>query len=311
MRAIRKRVVWFTGLALLLASCSNTQHHPHEPFFRETGHFVNGEFLDFYNRVPAFELVYGYPITEQFISRDGKTVQYFQRARFELVTDSQGNSTIQLTPIGLALYQPAAPSESKIASACEIFAGFQVCYDFLDFYKANGGVAQFGNPISSAEDQAGLYVQYFEKARFEWRTNGVTPRVEISQLGRSYFDYLAEDRAHLNAVEPQDATINPVLSLDVRAFVSKSVTRANGEQTVSVVVQSQTSQSVSGAKVKLTIHLTDGTTQELTSMTNAEGIANLSFSFANQTAGNLVPIEITVDYQGLPGKTKTSFRIWY
>jgi hypothetical protein len=102
-----------------------------------------------------------------------------------------------------------------------------------------------------------------------------------------------------------------VLSLIVRAFVSKSVTRENGEQIVSVIVQNQATQSVQGARVRITVYLTNGTTQELSALTNAQGVANISFGFSNQTSGKLVPIEIVVDYQGVQGGTKTSFRVWY
>ena len=278
-------------------------------FFAETGHNVKGEFLKFYNGAKDPALVYGYPLTEQMTSKDGKTVQYFQRARFELGKDSR----IQLTAVGQALYKPTPPAVSNTTAGCQMFStGFRVCFAFLDFFQANGGVTQFGNPISPFEFQDNVIVQYFERARFEWRGDRPeSQRVTLTDLGRMYFAQVGEDNAQLKAVLPQDNTINPVLSIKVRAFVQKSVTRASGQQTVHVVVQSQTLQPVKDANGKIVIHWADGTTQEYFFVTTAAGVGTATFDFTDQKKGELVPIDVIVVYQGLSGTTTTSFRIWF
>ncbi len=278
-------------------------------FFPETGHNVRGNFLHFYKSAQSPQLVYGYPITEQMISRDGKTVQYFQRARFE-ATNTQ---SVQLTALGSLTYQQKSPMTINNPNACQSYpTGFSVCLTFLDFYKANGGPTQFGYPISPFESSDGLIVQYFQAARFEWRADRpADQRVVISDLGRIYFDQLHEDPAQLKAIDQPDASINPVLSLTVRAFVLKAVTLRSGQQTVYIIVQNQISKAVSNATGKALIRLPDGTNQEIPFTTNASGIAIVSFNFSNQKSGELVPIEITVNYQSIIGTTKTSFRIWF
>lgn len=308
MNAVRKIIVSIIALTLLLASRGNVRAQSADvKFFPETGHSVRGDFLKFYNNPPDPILVYGYPITEQFISRDGKTVQYFQRARFELT----GSGTLALTPIGRALHQPAAPLDAKNPLACQSLNGVPVCYAFLDFYKAHGGAAQFGNPIAPAEQQGGLFVQYFEYARFEWRADNFQVRVAITDLGRIFFDTMNEDPAQRNPLTPQDATINPVLSIQARAFVSKSVTRASGSQTVSVLVQSQTLQPIANANGIAIVRFPNGATQQLTFAANQFGVAQFTFDFASLKPGDLVAIDITVNFQGLTTTTKTSFRVWY
>jgi hypothetical protein len=281
-------------------------------FFPETGHNVKGDFLRYYNNVREPELLFGYPITEQFISKDGKTVQYFQRVRFERRADL--SDRVQLTPVGQAAYT-AGSQQLNInnSQGCEVFpTGFRVCFAFLDFYKLNNGSAQFGNPISPFEYQENLIVQYFEKARFEWRADRPEgQRVVLTDLGRYYFDQLGEDAAHLRPIDPLDATINPILSINARAFVMKPVALTSGTQTVHIVVQSQTHQPVSNANGKATIRLTDGRTQEYFFSTNASGLGSITFDFADQKEGELVPIDIIVTYQGLPATTTTSFRIWF
>jgi len=310
MNAIRRFVLPVLIFIILLANWGTAQAQSTDSqFFLETGHSVRGAFFQFYKSAKNPQLVYGYPITEQMLSKDGKTVQYFQRARFEL----NNSQAVQLTALGTLTYQPKSPMTINNSNACQVYpTGFPVCLTFLDFYKANGGPAQFGNPISPFESSDGLIVQYFEGARFEWRADRpADQRVVISDLGRIYFDQLKEDFAQLKPVDQPNATINPVLSLNVRAFVLKAVTLKSGQQTVYIVVQNQISKAVANASGKALVKLPDGTTHEFSFTTNSFGIAEISFNFQNQKSGELVPIEITVNYQSIIGTTKTSFRIWF
>lgn len=294
----------------LLASWGSAQAQSADVrYFPATGHYVKGVFLQYYNAANDPELVYGFPITEQIISRDGRTVQYFQRARFEL-TDS---NRVQLTPLGTLTYTPQSPLPVNSSNGCERFpTGHNVCFTFLEFYKANGGPTQFGNPISPFESSNGLIVQYFEGARFEWRADrGAEKWVVISDLGRMYFDQQGEDPAHLKPLPPPDATIRSVLSLKARAFVLKAVTLKNGSQTIYTVVQDQTAIPVENASIKAVVHLSNGVAREYLFTSNAQGVGQFSFDFSDQKPGDLVTIEITVNYQGLTTVTTTSFRIWF
>jgi hypothetical protein len=314
MRAAGRFIFSFLVLVVLLSSWGSAKAQSTDvQYFPETGHNVKGDFLQFYKRAKDPKLVFGYPITEQFTSKDGKTVQYFQRARLELSTDASGNSRVQLTPIGQAAYQPGGQLNINNSSGCQLFlSGYRVCFTFLDFYKANGGAAQFGNPISPFEYHENLIVQYFEKARFEWRADRPEgQRVVLTDLGRIYFDLIGEDPAQLRSANPLDATINPVLSLRVRAYVLRSIMLSSGQQTVYIVVQSQTLQAVPDAAGKATIHWPDGRTNDYYFNTNNSGVGSITFKFADQKQGERVPIDILVTYQGLVGKTSTSFRIWY
>ncbi len=314
MKAIWRLAALFLVLTILLKAWgSASAQSPDVQYFPETGHHVKGDFLRFYKNVPDPKLVFGYPLTEQMTSSDGKTVQYFQRARFELRADLPENQRVQLTAIGQSLYQPANQLKLGNTAGCDLFTtGYSVCFAFLDFYKANGGAAQFGNPISPFEFHENLIVQYFEKARFEWRADRPEDqRVVLTDLGRLYFDQAGEDPAQLKPVKPLDATINPILALKIRAFVRKPLARPTDQQTVYVIVQSQTSQAISNATGKATINWPNGKTEDYFFTTNSSGLGTLTFIFADQKQGELVPIEIVVIYQGLAGTTRTSFRIWF
>jgi hypothetical protein len=313
MNTIRQFISLLLFLTILLSEPeSAVAQSSTVQFFPETGHHVKGDFLRFYKSVRNPGLVFGYPITEQITSRDGKTVQYFQRARFELRTDLPENQRVQLTSVGQSLYQPADQLKLSNTAGCDPFpTGYSVCFAFLDFFKTNGGASQFGNPISPFEFHNNLIVQYFERARFEWRADRPEgQRVVLTDLGRYYFDRLGEDTAFLRPVRPLDATINPILSIKVSAFVAKPLTRSTGQQTVYVIVQSQTLQAISDATGKVTVHWPDDRVEDYFFTTNSAGLGTVTFNFADQRHGNLVPIDITVVYQGLGSTTRTSFRIW-
>ena len=310
MNAVRRSAASLLVLIVLLSTWGTVQAQSADVlYFPETGHYVKGAFLQYYNAAKDPQLVYGYPITEQITARDGKTVQYFQRARFELTNENR----IQLTPLGALTYQQKSPIPINTGNGCEQYPmGYSVCFTFLDFYKANGGPSQFGNPISPFESADGLIVQYFEGARFEWRADrGAEKWVVISDLGRLYFDQQQEDPAHLKPVQPSDATIKSVLSLKARAFVLKAVTLKNGSQTIYAIVQDQTSDAVENVSVRAVVHLSDNTTQEYVFTTNARGIGQVTFNFSDQKPGELITIDIIVNHQGLTTTTTTSFRIWF
>ena len=314
MKAIWRLAALFLVLTVLLTPRGTVHAQSADvQYFPETGHHVKGDFLRFYKSVHDPQLVFGYPITEQMTSKDGETVQYFQRARFESHTELPENQRVQLTPVGQALYQPSNQLKLGNTAGCDLFAtGYSVCFAFLDFYKANGGAAQFGNPLSPFEFHENLIVQYFEKARFEWRADRPeNQRVVLTDLGRLYFDQLGEDPAQLKPVKPLDATINAILSIRVRAFVLKPLSQTTGQQTVYVIVQSQTLQAVANATGKATISWPDGRTEDYFFTTNSSGLGTISFNFANQKQGELVSIDIVVVHQGLAGTTRTSFRIWF
>ncbi|MBC7879462.1 MAG: hypothetical protein H7Y59_20025 [Anaerolineales bacterium] len=308
-------------LAILLAFClvsaswgyarAQTQE---TKYFSETGHNVKGDFLKFYNANSNATFLYGYPITEEFASKDGRTVQYFQRARFEYRADLPAGERIQLTQLGREIYTSTSPLNVTNSFACRTYTetGFGVCFAFLEFFDQYGGVTQFGYPISGFEYHENKIVQYFEKARLEWqpwKTEG--QRVVVSDLGRFYFDKLGEDIGLIPPVKPLDNTTTSVINLQVRAFVSKAVALATDSQTIFVIVQDQNLLSIANAGCTATVHWPDGRNEAIAITTNANGVGVVPLSFTGQPYGSLIYADVICIYNGLRGSTTTSFRIWY
>jgi hypothetical protein len=283
--------------------------------FPETGHTITGDFLSFYEQVPNPELLYGYPITEQVTSVEGVVVQYFQKARFELHPELPAGQQVQLTPLGRFMYAPGTPfSLDKNPAICRMFeTGFEVCYSFLEFFDQQGGLARFGLPISEVEEREGRLVQYFELARLEWHPDsveaGLSQEVQLTYLGRQYFDRVGEDPALLWPVEGNLG--QDVVSIRVHAFPVAAVVTAGQVQSVYVIVQDQNLNPVPGMNITLQIVYPGGTTAVFTlPSTNEFGYTSGEVPFAAEQDGiGMVAMEVQAVSAAFEASTRTSFRI--
>jgi len=161
--------------------------------------------------------VFGRPLGAAYQQVDPETgatltIQYFDRARFELHPHLAGTRyEIQLGRVGweeaerrgllgTEPFQPVPPSAAEQSANCEYFptTGHRVCGHFLTFWRSNGlrlgdtgtsfreSLALFGYPISEEfrDPETGLIVQYFERARLEYRPEqaGTPDEVTIGEL---------------------------------------------------------------------------------------------------------------------------------
>lgn len=140
-------------------------------YFPETGHNVSGAFLEFYD-LRGGPFIFGYPITEE-IYEGGRTVQYFEKARFEWHSENDYSYNVQLGLLGLQLYGqadppvpdvtlPGQPNERYFRETGHIVRGL-----FLSFFDSYGGVDIFGYPITEEFVVNDVLVQYFQRARME------------------------------------------------------------------------------------------------------------------------------------------------
>jgi hypothetical protein len=301
-------------LCLALAQVTPSQAQGTErQYFRETGHTVSGDFWSYYQGVKNATQLFGYPITEQYV-KDGRLVQYFQRARFEFYPERPLGQQVQLAALGREMYTPGTPIKNENSLSCRKFneTGYSVCYAFLDFFLKNGGATIFGYPISQFEYREGKIVQYFENSRFEWRPSMPEgQRVGLTDLGRIYFDAKKEDVNLLKPVAFNEIGAERPVSIQAHAFSWKAVTLSTDQQLIYVVVQDQTLRPITGVAGTATIRWPDGTREMLAIVTNSKGIGVIPLSFSKLTYGSLVYVDILVSKDGLVSSTSTSFRIWY
>ncbi len=286
-------------------------------YFSETGHSVSGEFLKAYNSATNPELIYGFPITDAFVREYG-FIQYFERARFELHPENPPELRVVIAPLGYLLHEPTYvfPSPGNVPG-CRNFpeSGYRVCYDFLEFFDAYGGAAQFGYPISNYEIRNGRMVQNFQRARLEWHPELPSDeQILPADLGKEYFTLMGENPTRLLPEPPPiggDAPLVLVKDLQVRGSFESSITHSSGEQTVYVILQDQKMDGVSEANITLEILGSDGELLETVELTtNKYGITEHSFRFEDQPPGR-VKVKITATYGDLRETSTASFSIWY
>jgi hypothetical protein len=285
-------------------------------YFNETGHWVSGDFLQYYESVKDPLLLFGYPITEAFQdSLSGRMVQYFQRARFELYSDAPAGQRVRLSPLGEWLLSPGEKVPVPIdPSSCVYFpaTGHNVCYTFLEFFNKYSGAAQFGEPLSEIEKQDNLYVQYFRKARFEWHPELPSgQRVTVADLGSIYFDQRVGDPGYLAPV-PRDNIPQSLMQVKARAFVSKAVTAPNDKQTLFVIAYDQYYRPVTDAGAEATLIFPAGSEEHYRlPATDAYGLSQLTFAIGNQLNNQLVRVLVTITSAGRQTQTETWFHIWW
>lgn len=289
--------------------------------FPETGHIVTGEFLAFYQSVPDPLLVFGLPITDAFIDPlRNMQVQYFQKARFELHEDASASQRVQLGAVGTLVYQKAQvqpvnmPTNTPACQPLSSQAGrFYVCYAFLAFFNAHGGLAQFGYPISDYVQEGDLDVQYFERARFEWHPEMSPDQwVRLADIGTIQFDQSAQDPNLKKANTAEFIGPRQIVQLQAHAFVTRAVVNANSTQTLFLVVQDQNLQPVSGALALAKIKLPTGEEQPIIlPPTNADGFSQVQFNVGDLEADQVIAVSVDVTLGSYETTTSAWYRIWW
>jgi hypothetical protein len=179
---------------------------------------VQGRFLEYWDENGGL-LQQGYPISGEVQERseiDGKTytMQYFERAVFELHPEYAAPNDVLLSLLGVLKYNEkypgGAPDQRENHDAGGVqFAetGKWVGGSFLVYFSAHGGVRQQGLPISnefqerSELDGKVRTVQYFERAVFEWNPENQPPyNVLLAQLGT--FALRAKQQGGMGEEEP-------------------------------------------------------------------------------------------------------------
>jgi hypothetical protein len=89
--------------------------------------------------------------------------------------------------------------------------GHTLAPQFLYFYDTNGGVAQFGYPISEAREEKGYLVQWTERQRFEYHPEnaGTEYEVLLGLLGRELTKGLDGPRFTSTANTSSINSVNP------------------------------------------------------------------------------------------------------
>jgi hypothetical protein len=167
--------------------------------FVKTGACVSQRFAAYWNANGGLAIS-GYPISELFSEQleDGKTyeVQYFERARFEAHPENPAPYDVLLGQFGRRIHPLDGPVPDCMCGRYFPETGHVIAGRFLTYWEANGGLAQFGYPLTeqiteTLEDGKPYTVQYFERARFELHPENPAPYdLLLGQFGRRIYEQL-------------------------------------------------------------------------------------------------------------------------
>src|SRR5688500_17198124 len=202
-------VILVTALAVALLSPGSVQSTTQEQqrTFQETGKTVRGKFLAYWESHGGLAQQ-GFPISEEMEERsdtDGKTytVQYFERAVFELHSENRPPHDVLLSLLGVFEYRrkygsAGAPNQRASTDNPFLFreTGKTLGGKFRAYWETHGGLPQQGFAISdefqerSELDGKTYTVQYFERAVFELHPEnaGTEHEVLLSHLGKFQHD---------------------------------------------------------------------------------------------------------------------------
>ncbi|MBL7161181.1 MAG: hypothetical protein ISS57_01140 [Anaerolineales bacterium] len=278
-------------------------------YFPRTGHWVSGQFLTQYMSALDSKKLFGAPITDAYFDENNQMyVQYFEKTRFEQYVDENGNTRVEVSPLGTYLYNPGEHLPNHTIGGCKKFPdqGLSVCHNFLDFYETNGGVQQFGFPISEFEIYNHFIVQHFEYARFEWKPElSDEDPVVIANIGYEYFYSHGEDE---NYLEPLIITGIPTIPEKITAevFTDKVYLEQQDTILVSIIVTDQYHSSIQDALLVYQVILPDGSSEMVyPGVTNEKGINISEFSIHTNSCGTII-IDVAAGLGDLTTGTKTS-----
>lgn len=304
-------------LVSLTAGAVNAQTPIGERYFYQTGHTVRDGFLDLFENAPEPLLLFGYPITDEFVDTlTNNRTQYFNKARFDLELEN-GAPRVSIAPLGKLLYDdlPQPVDLPTNGPLCRSFpSGYSVCYAFLQFYDTYQGEKYFGDPIGPLESRDGRLVQYFENARMEWWPEFATgERVVLTDLGRIYFDLIRPNIENYSPIPLDRGNIaEQPTKVQANAFVEHALAQIGATQTVYVIVQDQDYQPVHGATVTLRVSLPDGTENVYPAqLSDINGISSFAFEVGKAPRNQVARVQAQITYQGTQTKALTWFRVWW
>jgi hypothetical protein len=310
-------IVFILAVLVFSLTTSTSAQDVESEFIGDPGKWVSGAFLTYYHSAKNPEILFGNPLSVEFTDPiSQQQVQYFEKARFDLIETSEG-PRVSSAPLGELLYRETDFKETGIGndpSVCHRFKnGKESCYGFWQFYQAQDGAEFLGQPLSNTViNQEGFLVQYFEEGLLVWHPEKKSgERVTVADLGSQYFKKFVDNPAYTRT-DPQTLPLDFERIPQVHVTVSSAVVSANSSQIVYVAVLDQYQQPIPGAMVGVKVKLPD-TSETLYRLpeTNQAGISTLNLTIGDLNPREIIEIEAQVTIAGEITRGNAWFRIWW
>ena len=175
-------------------------------YHTQTNHNVESMFAGCWSEnggLPQFGYALSEPGYQLLADGNYYLVQYFERHRMEYHPENPSNLRILLGQFGREIRGSADPAVEAAKDHTTTYfqeTGHNVPEDIMAYWKTNGGLAQFGYPLTEVfeeklENGQVYEVQYFERARFERHPENLQAyNLLLGQFGRTILQSLANER---------------------------------------------------------------------------------------------------------------------
>jgi hypothetical protein len=224
---------------------------------------------------------------------------------------------VLLGQFGRRLHPADPPVPSSGGLPYFAVTGHTVIPPFFAYWTANGGLAQFGYPLSeliteTLEDGQAYQVQYFERARFELHPENQPPyEVLLGQFGRRILATVPLPQPPPPAPPPPSPATPPPPappSADYQVTASVSDSRPPRYGTVTVYASlTNNGRGVSGATMDTTWHFKTTDSTCTGGPSGEDGVMRCSRYIGPATVGYAVAIDVRIAYQGQVFTARTSF----
>lgn len=276
-----------------------------------TGIPVAAEFAAYYEANGGAR-VFGHPITTAFRPQaDGSLVQYFQTMRLDYDGALRPYPLGEWAFPGMTQLEPAPVSKN---GRVRIVPGsaYSIQDEFLAFYEKHNGEQLLGMPLSPQVTEAGLYVQYFQNARLEWRPElPQAQRVQLSILGQNHFDAEMAFTYRREVARPISAAGIPAVQVTTAARYP--VLYAGEKQILYAAAQTSDGRPVSDIRLIATLLFDDEQIELEMGVTNESGQVQLALDLGAIPPGKEVQVRVTAvrsDGQEV-GQRTLVFRTWW
>jgi hypothetical protein len=293
-------------------------------YFPQIQHSVRAEFLKFFRENGELE-IFGFPMTEEF-PFEGRTMQYFQRARMELHPENEEPNRVRLSLLAEELArklnldtrpmtEPLSVSSGDSSQRYFPETGHTVSEPFLRYFDAHGGVRIFGSPLTEAVRQDGRLVQYFQNMRLDYypeRPSG--QQVQPADLGDVHFLLTGIDPSLRKGVKAiPAATPGPSVGpaeLRLDAHLADPYAAFPEPQLLHVYVTDQDGHPVGNAAVEFTVQYPGFPRLYKMPLTNEQGHTSISFPLEPIPAGQKLMILVTASSGAVAGTMLVSSLPW-